>query len=68
MKEQLISEAWQLYQANAFQVKLGLCLRNVCKQFQTKEHSLLSKLDGNPALDYFNEKYDAGLEEQLKLI
>lgn len=68
MKDQILAASWELYDQLGHQTSLGRCIRAVCTQLQTKEHKILSLLNGQPALDYFNEHYDDTLEEQLSLL
>lgn len=56
-KEQYLDAAWDIYKSFSHSCTLGMCLRNVCAQFQTKEHSILSRLDGHCALEYFNTEF-----------
>ena len=67
MKQQILAEAWELYDQCGQSVSLGMCIRSVCTQFATKEHSVLSKLNGNPAIQYFNEHYSDKYEQQFNL-
>lgn len=67
-KEEVLEEAWHLYEECACQISLGRCIRQVCSQMRAKEHKLLSLLDGNVALQYFNEHYDDKYEQQLNLL
>lgn len=67
MKQQILTEAWELYHSQGCMVKLGMCIRQVCSQMATKEHSILSKLDGEPALAYFNQHYSDKYELQFNL-
>lgn len=64
IKEAYLDAAWNLYKNTSQSATLGMCIRNVCPQFQTKEHSVLSKLDGHCSLSYFNEEFNKGEIEQ----
>lgn len=68
MKDQILNQAWELYYQLGHQTTLGRCLRQVSSQMRVKEHKLLSLLDGNVAIHYFNEHYDDKYEEQLSLL
>lgn len=68
MKDQILSQAWEIYYQLGHQTTLGRCIRQVCSQMRMKEHKLLSLLDGSVALAYFNEHYDDKCEQQLELL
>jgi hypothetical protein len=65
-KEQILQKAFALY-SNEYGVHaiLGQCIRSVCTQLSTNEHKILSKFDGNVAIEYFHQHYRDDLEQQL---
>ena len=67
MKDQILSSAWEIYYQLGHQTTLGRCLRQVSDQMRMKEHSVLSKLNGQPAIDYMDTYYNPDLEEQINL-
>jgi hypothetical protein len=66
--DEILSEAWEVYREHQPNIRLGQCIRVVCSQFATKEHKYLSNLDGEVALCYFKEHYNANAEQQLTLL
>lgn len=67
MKQQILSQAWSLYDEYNQSVTLGMCIRTICSQMQHREHKILSKLDGMAAVAYFNEHYSDKYELQYNL-
>lgn len=56
----LAYENWLIHDQ---QSTLGGWLRSLCKQMQSEEHSILSKLDGHVAEAYMYEYFDEEKEE-----
>lgn len=65
-KEEMLKRVWSVYSKSVNQ-RLGQVMRSVVTQFSTKEHKVLSSLEGECAIAYFNEHFDETLEQQLSL-
>lgn len=65
-KEEMMKRVWDVYSKSVNQ-RLGQVMRSVVTQFSTKEHKVLSILDGECAIAYFNEHFNEMLEQQLDL-
>ena len=55
----ILAESWEQYAKVIYVQTLGSCIRRVCKQMQTDEHSILDKLNGECAVQYLEQHYVA---------
>lgn len=55
--EAILAEAWEEYSKVVFVQTLGSCIRRVCPQMRSEDHSILDKLNGSVALAYFEQHY-----------
>lgn len=53
----ILAESWERYAQVMYVQTLGSCIRQVCQQMQSPEHSILDKLNGSVAITYFEQKY-----------
>ena len=66
-KDEVMGRVWRVYANGVHSQRLGQVMRSVVTQFSTKEHKVLSSLEGECAIAYFNEHFDETLEQQLSL-
>jgi hypothetical protein len=66
-KDEMMKRVWRVYAIGVHSQRLGQVMRSVVTQFSTKEHKVLSSLEGECAIAYFNEHFDGTLEQQLSL-
>lgn len=66
-KDEMMKRVWSVYANGVGKQRLGQVMRSVVTQFSTKEHKVLSSLEGECAIAYFNEHFDETLEQQLSL-
>lgn len=55
--EAILAEAWEEYSKVVFAQSLGSCIRKVCPQMQSDQHSILDKLNGSVAVQYLEQHY-----------
>lgn len=55
----ILAESWEQYAKVIYVQTLGSCIRRVCKQMQSSDHSILDKLDGSVACQYVEQHYVA---------
>lgn len=53
----ILAESWERYAQVMYVQTLGSCIRQVCQQMQSPEHSILDKLNGTPACQYLEYHY-----------
>jgi flagellar motor switch protein FliG len=56
-KQSILAAAWSRYSVNYHSSTLGSCIRAECPVSYQQEHKVLSRLDGQVALEYFNDTF-----------
>lgn len=55
--EAILHDSWERYAQVMYVQTLGSCIRQVCQQMKSPEHSILDKLNGTPAVQYLEYHY-----------